>query len=129
MTTGDIDAVLREIRDISERLESTSDAEARLELEARRDALRDRARFAAVTGKPLPMLVAELKHTERQLRAIEDTKITPGRTEHMKFITDRSAYRRNINSAIESNNAEKRAELELRRAELLAAIAHLQADS
>lgn len=126
--THDIDATLAEIQRLRERIATMPPGPERDHLEAKREKLRGRARQAADSAKPATHLRAELQNVQEQLDAMDSELIKPAMNEHYKLITDPSAYRRRINERLEAGEAERRAALEKRRDELLAALENAQTD-
>ncbi len=117
-----IDALLSEIRALSNQISQLDDGPERLELEEQRDRLRTEARLLADASRREDNLEAELAAVEQQLAAIEDVAIKPAWQERFRIINDPSAYRRRINESLDANDAGRREELEQRRSELLAAL-------
>jgi hypothetical protein len=119
---SEIDALLAEIRALSDEIAQADDGPERDALEDQRDQLRADARLLADASRREDNLEAELAAVEQQLAAIEDVAIKPAWQERFKIINDPSAYRRRINESLDANEARRREELEQRRSELLAAL-------
>lgn len=124
----DVDDNLASIQELSARIAAMSHGPERDVLAAERDKLRDGARLAADLTRPRPHLEAELANVRSQLDQMGEVAIKPALNESYKLITDPSAYRRRINKSIQDNEADRRAALEQRRAELVTALAALQED-
>jgi hypothetical protein len=117
-----IDALLTEIRALSEQIARLEESPERAELEEQREQLRAEARLMADSSRLDLNLEAELAAVEQQLEALEGVTIKPAWQERFRFINDPSAYRRRINESLDANEAHHREELVRRRAELLAAL-------
>jgi hypothetical protein len=117
-----IDALLTEIRALSEQIARLEESPERAELEEQREQLRAEARLMADSSRLDLNLEAELAAVEQQLEALEGVTIKPAWQERFRFINDPSAYRRRSNESRDANEAHHREELVRRRAELLAAL-------
>lgn len=119
----EIDVALAQIQQLRELIDATPPGPERDALESQRDELRAKARLATDATRPATHLRAELANVEAQLAAMESEAIKPALNEHYKVITDPAAYRLRINESLAANSEPRRAELELRRRELLDALA------
>ena len=100
-----IDALLGEIRALSDRIDQLEEGPQRLAFEDEREQLRAAARVMADSSRLDSNLEAELAAVEQQLAAIEDVAIKPAWQERFRFINDPSAYRRRINESLDTNEA------------------------
>lgn len=117
-----IDALLSEIRTLSNEIAQLGDSPERLVLEEHRERLRAEARLLADASRRQDNLEAELAAVEKQIATLEEVEIKPAWQERFRIINDPSAYRRRINESLDENHAARRDELEQRRSELLAAL-------
>jgi hypothetical protein len=120
-----VDQAVVELRQIVAALDGMPDGDPRrAALLARRDELRAAARLAADAIRSPEQLEYELGHLRRRLASLGRERIGPSWAEkdHLRWINDASAYSRAINERIEAENAEERAFLESRIAQLEASL-------
>ena len=103
-----IDELLAEILSISSRLTGLEpDSAEAIQLEGRREELRDLAKRTADAGRHPDSIATQIESLEQRLARIKGMLITQGYSERRqgKVIQDPGAYSHNINKAIEADHA------------------------
>lgn len=121
---SDLDALLGELRRIRMELASMGpDDPGRAGLEDRRDILHERARRRADLTRPTDEIRRELEMARSRLSEIDTMHIDPSFTERRQErwpVGNPTGYIQKINSVIEANTRDERAQLVARIAELAA---------